>query len=313
MTQNPPDQPGGQPGPYGSPEQYGAGDPRPSGSPDQQGQPGEQPYGVGQQQSYGTAPAGQPYAADPAQQPYAAAGSAQPGPGGPTGPSDQQPGGPAGPPPGGRRSNPAVIAGIVIGGLVVLALLIWGAITLIDSRDDTIPTPTPTATADPSGDGSADADAEPTDGEPSDDASGPAPGGELYDLLSTEAAEVQDGSGTTWTVQGDWADASDLSADATEAYTATYTSDAGEITMTAISFPDPSAADAYAAGVQDERGDPDYSGDVWQSDQGSGLGTRIDYDGDVYSIYWYDDTAVVYQIDAPDVDTAQGFYGSLPF
>ncbi|WP_168211797.1 hypothetical protein [Ruania zhangjianzhongii] len=323
MTQNPPDQPGGQPGPYGSPEQFGAGDSQPYGAPGQQPQQGgEYPYGAGQQQSYGAAPAGQPDGASAAQQPYgppapAQSGSGGPdGPGGPDGTGPNQPGGPAGPPPGGRRSNAGVIAGIVIGGLLVLALLIWGAITLIDGRDDTIPTPTPTAT-DPSTDGSADADSEPTDDatdESTDDSSGTdAGGGELYDLLSTEAAEVAGDSGNTWTIQGDWADASDLSADAMEAYTATYSSDAGEITMTAISFPDSGAADTYVAGVQDERGDPDYSGDVWQSDNGNGLGTRIDYDGDVYSVYWYDDSAVVYQIDAPDADTAQSFYGSLPF
>ena len=305
MTQNPPDQPDAEPGRHASPDQYG-------GDPHQSGAAPQQPYGAGQAQSYGTGPQAegsdqQPYGGSAAQQPYPAAAAGQPG--GPGGPEGSAPGGLGGPPPGGRRSNAGKIAAIVIGGLLVLALLVWGAIALIDSRDDAIPTPT--APTEPSEDASA-------DGEPSEDASGetadpPEGAGELYDLLSSEAGEVQDGDGNTWTVQDGWSDASDLSAEAMEAYTATYTSDTGEITMTAISFPDPEAADTYVAGVQDERGDPDYSGDVWQSDNGNGLGTRIDYEGDVYSIYWYDDTAVVYQIDAPDGAIGQDFYGSLPF
>lgn len=311
MTQNPPDQPGGQPGPYGSPEQYGGGDPQPGGA------SGQQPYGAGQQQSYPAAPAGHGYPAGDAQQPYGAAGPGQPAPGGPGGPDSGQPGGPAGPPPEGRRSNVPAIIGIVIGGLLVLALLVWGAITLIDGQDDTIPTPTPTDTADQTEDGGADADGQPTDDatdQPTGDAADPpGGGGELYDLLSTEAAEVSDDQGNTWAVQGEWADASDRSADAMEAYSATYASDAGELTMTAISFDAPAAAETYVDGVQDERGDPDSSGDVWQSDQGNGLGTRIDYEGEPYSIYWYDDTAVVFQIDAPDANTGQAFYGALPF
>lgn len=315
MTQNPPGQPGGQPDPFGSSGQPGEGYPQ-----QPYGQPGEygagQPYGQGQQ-PYGQGQpgyaAGQPYGQS--QQPYGEqAPDGQQPPYAQSGVADQHQGAsPLGPPPGGGRprSNAPLIAGIVIGGLVVLALLVWGAITLIDGRDDAIPTPTATAGSD-----------QPTDGgQPSDGASerpsdgGPeATGGELYDLLTSEGAEVDDADGNTWTAPGGWADASDRSPEAMEAYTATYTSDAGELTLTALSFPDVDAADAYIDGVKDERGDPDTSGRVWQEDHGNGLGTRLGYDdGDSYTIYWYDDTAVVYQVDAADRATASGFYGALSF
>src|SRR5699024_8438607 len=154
------------------------------------------------------------------QQPYGTGG------GGPA-----EPARPMGPPPGGggQRSNGPIIAGIIIGGLVVLALLVWGALTLIGGREGTIPPPAATAT-------------EPTDqptgqptGDPSEQPTDQPDGGELYDLLTSEGAEVEDVDGNTWTVQGDWSEAGDLSADATEAYTATYTSDAGELTFTAAS------------------------------------------------------------------------------
>src|SRR5699024_5321341 len=225
VTQDPPEQPGGQQGPFGPPGQHGAGEPQqPS-----YGQPG-QPGQSGQPGQYGAAPppygSSQP-AYDPAQ--------GGPGYGGqqPYGSGPAEPASPTGPPPGGggQRGNGPIIAGIIIGGLVVLALLVWGAITLIDGRDDTIPTPTPTAT-DPS--------EQPSD-EPSEEPSDQPEGGELYDLLTSEGAQVDDADGNTWTVQGDWSEAGDLSADATEAYTATYTSDAGELTFTAASFPDADA------------------------------------------------------------------------
>ena len=261
MTQNPPEQPGGQ-------QPYGAS--QPAYDPAQGGPGGQHAYGSG-----GTGPA--------------------------------EPASPMGSPPGGgrQRGNGPIIAGIIIGGLVVLALLLWGAITLIDGRDDTIPTPTPTAT-DPSDPASEDSSEQPGD-QPEPE------GGELYDLLTTEAAQV-DTDGSTWTVQGSWADASELSAEASEAYTTTYTSDDGELTFTAVSFPDVDAADSYVAGVEEERGDPDTTGPVWQEDYGQGRGSRISYASDEgYSIYWYDDTAVVYQVDAADQATASDFYGSLSF
>src|SRR5699024_3932342 len=82
--------------------------------------------------------------------------------------------------------------------------------------------------------------------EPSEEPSDQPEGGELYDLLTSEGAQVDDADGNTWTVQGDWSEAGDLSADATEAYTATYTSDAGELTFTAASFPTRMRASAAA-------------------------------------------------------------------
>src|SRR5699024_2537726 len=174
----------GQPGQSGQPGQYGAAPP-PYGSSQPAYDPAQGGPGYGGQQPYGSGPA--------------------------------EPASPMGPPPGGggQRSNGPITAGIIIGGLVVLALLGWGASTLIDGRDDTIPTPTPTAT-DPSEQPSDEPSEQPSD-EPSEEPSDQPEGGELYDLLTSEGAQVDDADGNTWTVQGDWSEAGDLSADATEA------------------------------------------------------------------------------------------------
>ncbi|QOR69670.1 hypothetical protein IM660_13445 [Ruania alkalisoli] len=215
-----------------------------------------------------------------------------------TDPSSRQPSD-APPPPispqrGGRGALGVILA--VVGGVVVLAGLIVGAILLIDADDDPIPTTAPTSSE----------ASEPTPTPSTAETSG---SGELLELLTAEADVIVASDGTAWLLEGGWVDASELSDQSQEAYSGTFTSEVGTVTLTALSFDGEDPAADYLAGVRADRGDPDYEGSVWED----GSGTRIDYAGaEDYDIFWYDEAAIVFQATGPE-GSVEDFYGSLPF
>ncbi|WP_159619567.1 hypothetical protein [Ruania rhizosphaerae] len=210
-------------------------------------------------------------------------------------PSDAPPP-PGSPPRGGRGALGVILA--VVGGVVVLAGLIVGAILLIDADDEPIPATT-TATTSPE-------TAEPT---PTPSTAETSDSGELLELLTAEADVVVTTDGTAWLLEDGWIDAGELSDQAQEAYSGTFTSEAGTVTLTALSFDGEDAAADYLAGVRSDRGDPDNEGSVWED----GSGTRIDYAGaEDYDIFWYDEAAIVFQATGPE-GPVEDFYSSLPF
>ncbi|UFU07638.1 hypothetical protein [Ruania halotolerans] len=194
--------------------------------------------------------------------------------------------GPAPTPPPERRSA-LVIAGAVVGGLIVLGALVFGAIALVDSRDDPIDTATPAPTS-----------------------ASPEFEGELYALLLADAEVVTDADGATWLLEDSgWTEARDLSPEALEAYTGTFTSDGDALILTALSFSDEEAAEEYLDQVRTDQGEPVYEGAVRED----GSGTRFDHEsGEDTTIHWRDDgSAFVFAITGPS--GAEAFYAGLSF
>ena len=263
-------------------------------------------YGA-QQPGYGAAPAG-----GYGQQPPAG-GYGGPGYGGPAGGyGGPGYGGPAGP--GAPKKNTGVIIGAVVGGLVLLALLVFGAIQLFgDGGGDPTAAPTiQTATQEPSSTPSDEPTTdEPTTDPPSDEPTDVA-GGDLFAALDGQVQTVTGSdSGATWVIDSaGWQDVISEHPDALEAYQANFSDGTDEVTMRAVAFNTEEEAGAYADTARAQYGEPTFTGDVWED----GRGQRYDYDdGTQTRMFWFDEAAVVYEILGPSAEQATfDFYLGLP-
>ena len=141
--------PGGPPqGPYGQdPGPYGPGTPSQPGPPP--GQPGQPPYGYPQQPPPVRRPGGPAYGFGP----YAEPGGQQPpgyGPGGPGGPGPYGPGQPVQPVPAPPPQKKGKGKGLIIGGVIALALILIGVVAAVLIRDEpavtTVPSPNTSTT-----------------------------------------------------------------------------------------------------------------------------------------------------------------------
>ena len=260
-------------------------------------------YGA-QQPGYGAAPAG-----GYGQQPPAG-GYGGPGYGGPAGPGGPGYGGPAGP--GAPKKNTGVIIGAVVGGLVLLALLVFGAIQLFGGGDPTAAPTIQTATQEPSSTPSDEPTTdEPTTDPPSDEPTDVA-GGDLFAALDGQVQTVTGSdSGAAWVIDSaGWQDVISEHPDALEAYQANFSDGTDQVVMRAVAFNTEEEAGAYADTARAQYGEPTYTGDVWED----GRGQRYDYDdGTQTRMFWFDEAAVVYEILGPSAEQATfDFYLGLP-
>ena len=246
-----------------------------------------------------------------------------------------------------QRQSPVLVAIGILVALLVVGGLVFAGINFFSGDDDTPAGPEQTEPVDagPPADVEEESapeqtrqDAEAEDGAaedetPQDEAGtdpqetdDPAsePDGELYDLLTESASQVE-GIASSWTIEEpgwtifngeELADVSE--ADLLEAYTATFTSaDDESLTMWATMLDDPQAGTDWAERLVEQRGESDRSGPVWDEEQSEdelvwGEGVFHEWeDGDDVEILWWDDRGVVRYVTGP-TEVTRDFYLYFP-
>jgi len=290
-SQQPPAQPGygatpagfGQPSGGGLPQQPLVQDQRgPSYGPSQP--PAQHGYG------YGAAPT---FGAPASQQPAFTAGGtgAPPGSGGP--PQGQQ----------GSSAKAIVLA--VVGGLILLALLVFGAWRIFSG-----------AGGDPDGD-AANGTEIATEAD-----TGAAATGCTNDVCLQTAAQVGEqhtaNDGAVWALQGSWIDVDSGDSRQLGGGSGVYASEIGEATLTAVAFETAEHAADYAAAMMADLGDAHFTGPVWDGaveGRGEGVLNQFEADG-VETLVWYDDAGIVCTLVGPFADVEEDplfeFYFTLP-
>lgn len=261
-------------------------------------QPGRQPTPAQGSPGYGPAPSA-----------YAGSGGAPQGqpsfgaPGGPGGPGG--PGAPGGP--GGQqgKSSTGIILAAVIGGVILLGLIIFGAWKLFSGND-----------SDPGGGGSSE-----TTSSTEVETDSPATGCTNDVCLQTEAevgAEHTGDDDIVWTLDGSWSDVDSGDSRQLGAGAGVYTSEVGEATLTVVGFETAAQAETYADSVMADLGDPFYTGPVWDGPaegRGEGVLNQFDNDG-IETLVWYDDAGIVCTLVGPFIDIDEdplfNFYFTLP-
>ncbi|MFV0252311.1 MAG: hypothetical protein ACK5H2_03135 [Beutenbergiaceae bacterium] len=308
---------------------------QPTAAPPTYSAPQQQPP---QQPTYTPSYGGQPPAPQPAPPPQPGYGAGSPGFGQQGQPA--QPGYAAAPPPGqssfgqpqfgasptgpgaggpshsggGGGGGKGVVIGAIVGGVVLLALLIFGVTRLFGGSDpDPTATPSDTAVATPDG----------TDG-PMPPSDGPAAGC-TNDICTQTALSVSDThigeDSNVWTLDGSWNDFDSGDSAALGGGTSSYTSESGSVELTVVGFETVEQAEAYATALVADMGEPTFTADVW--DDGStdrGAGVLMEFiSGGTQTIVWYDDLGVVCMVSGPadtfgdsDEGTTWQYYYSLP-
>ncbi|MFV0427432.1 MAG: hypothetical protein ACK5KU_10425 [Beutenbergiaceae bacterium] len=239
-------------------------------------QPAQPQYGQPTQPDYTQPQYGQPTQPDYTQPQY----------GQPTQPGY---GGPAAPTPSPR--NGGIIAGAIIGGLVLLGLMGWGVSQLLDDADTS-------------------EGAQTSEGVGSE--SGPCTAICVTSSTALEDSVTTD-SGVVWTLSTAWQDVESPAPGALSAAQSTWESELGTLTLVTMEYGSADEAGAGSDALMAELGTPVFEGSVWSNTED---GVRRDFESDDgrQNILWYDSTGYLHLLDS----TISGpelfdFYLALPF
>lgn len=336
MSHNPPSTPGPQDGGRAEDEPTRAlgGEDTTSGgaSPDHTTPAGEQPTQVfgtagapgspdGGSSPYGGAPppGGAPYAGSPydGATPYGSGDAAAPTPTGSTYSRTTYTTGGEGDD--GSSRGKGFVAAIVVGALVLLAAIAFGAMALFGGEEDPAADPTPTApvTSEPTATGeatetpseTATATEEPTSTEATTEPSPTATA--AGDLLRQLDESVVAGDATFTVTEAGFVPAPQVvEAGAVEAYTGSFTDGTNTIELLAAAFPTSEGADTYAAQLQTalEGAEQVATGETYANGMGTYWAYLVGEDRGVY--LWTTDRGEVLQVTGP-TDWVGPFYSGF--